>query len=144
MMPTSKNYHILHTNPSGIGKQIIMIPITEKEENNIDNITDNVLEFHRGNRTFSVRMHNIYCYGEVNLEDKETCNKISNFNFLNYLGATGVHIYSNYDYNTHTCKTPKKYLLYTETWNPLDLVKFAHGTLNKPKRILLFYQQLKK
>lgn len=143
-MKVSKNFHILNSTKSTAGrKQTIMISIDAKEEESIDNIGNKVLSFTRGDRTFSVKVNDIYCYGEVDLHDKNTCDTISGFKFLDYLGAIGIHVFSNYDYGTHTCSSPKKFPLYTETWNPLYLVKFAHAALNKPKRILLFNQFVK-
>lgn len=128
-------------NVSSIGTRLtIMIPIDEEEEKLIDNIDKSVLTFNRGNRTFSVSMRDIYCYGEVDFEDKDTLNQISEFKFLNYLGEVGVPIYSRYDYKTHSCSSPKQHCLWTETWNPAELAKIAHGYLGKPKRILLFNQ----
>lgn len=121
-----------------------MIPINEEEEKLIDNIDKSTLAFHRGNRSFSVSMRDIYCYGEVNFEDKDTLNQISEFKFLNHLGEVGVHIYSRYNYKTHSCSSPKRHCLWTETWNPAELAKMAHGYLGKPQRILLFNQTIRK
>lgn len=143
-LPIYPNYHILSRNKSGIlKKEIIMIPIDEKEEEEIDNIGDEMLVFHRGNRSFSISMRNIYCYGEVDFTNQETVNQINAFKFLDYLGIVGVHIYSRYDYKTHSCSSPKRHCLWTETWNPAELAKMAHGYLGKPKRILLFNQNIK-
>lgn len=115
-----------------------MIPINEAEEEEIDNIDSKVLKFQRGNKTFSVRRNNIYCYGEVDFNDEKTLNEIKDFNFLSYLAEVGVSIYSRYDYATHSCSSPKHCCLWTETWNPAILAKMAHGYLGKPERILLF------
>ena len=143
-LPIYSDYRILNSNITEAKTKVtVMIPITEKEEENIDNIDNSVLIFIRGKRKFSVTMKDIYCYGEVNFTDRETLDKIENFNFLNYLGEVGVHIYSNYDYTTHSCSTSKKTLLWTETWSPAELAKMAHGYLGKPDRILLFSQNLK-
>lgn len=134
----SKNVSRLET------KLTVMIPINEEEEKLIDNIDKSILKFNRGSKTFSVSMIDIYCYGEVDFEDEDTLNKISEFKFLDYLGEVGVHIYSKYDYKTHSCSSPKRRCLWTETWNPAELAKMAHGYLGKPKRILLFNRTLKK
>lgn len=143
-MPIYQDYRILNKNISNIGTKItIMIPIDEEEEKLIDNIDKQTLKFNRGNRSFSITMRDIYCYGEVDFTDKNTIDQISNFKFLDYLGAVGVHIYSRYDYATHSCSSPKRHCLWTETWNPAELAKMAHGYLGKPKRILLFNQTLK-
>lgn len=120
-----------------------MIPIDEKEEKLIDNIDKYILKFHRGNRTFSVSMRDIYCYGEIDFNDKETLDKIAEFSFLNYLDEVGVRIYSRYDYESHSCTSPTNRCMWAETWNPVYLVKMAHGYLGKPQRILLFNQTIK-
>ena len=120
-----------------------MIPIDENEEMLIDNIDKKILNFNRGDRTFSVQMKDIYCYGEVDFTDKDTLDKINDFKFLDYLEEAGVRICSNYDYETHSCSSPKRYCLWTETWHSAVLAKIAHGYLGKPKRILLFNQTLK-
>lgn len=134
----------MNRNTSSIGTKLtVMIPIDEDEEKLIDNIDKSTLIFIRGDRKFSVKMRDIYCYGEVNFEDEDTLNRISEFKFLDYLGAVGIRIQSRYDYKTHSCSSPKRYCLWTETWNPVDLAKMAHGFLGKPKRILLFNQNVK-
>lgn len=120
-----------------------MIPISEEEEEQIDNIKNHIIVFTRGNKEFSVSIKDIYCYGEVDFNDDNTLNQIENFKFLDFLEGNGVHIFSNYDYNTHSCMSDKKYLLHTETWSPAFLAKMAHGYLNKPARILLFNQTIK-
>ena len=109
----------------------------------IDNIEKRTIVFTRGNKKFSVTIRDIYCYGEVDFNDKNILNQIENFNFLDFLENSGVHIFSNYDYNTHSCISDKKYLLHTETWSPAMLAKMAHGYLGKPARILLFNQTIK-
>lgn len=120
-----------------------MIPIDEDEEKLIDNMNRTTIRFHRGDRTFSISTRDIYCYGECDFTDKNTLNRIKNFKFLDFLGAVGVHIYSRYNYKTHSCSSPKRHCLWTETWNPAELAKMAHGYLGKPKRILLFNQTIK-
>lgn len=143
-LPIYGTYHILNSDKSStMCKKTIMIPINEKEESMIDNIGKSILSFERDGITFNVTMRDIYCYGEIDLTDEDTCYDIQNFNFLDYLGAVGIHIYSRYNYETHTCKSPTRHLLWTETWNPLTLFKMAHGYLGKPKRILLFNQTTK-
>lgn len=143
-LPIYPNYRILSSNRSSIGCRItVMIPINKEEEKLIDNIDKQTLTFHRGNRSFSVAMRDIYCYGEVDFRDRDTLDQIEQFKFLDYLRTVGVHIYSKYDYETHSCSTPNKHLQWTETWSPSTLAKMAHGYLGKPQRILLFNQNIK-
>lgn len=144
-LSTCRNYRILNKHVTSFGTKLtVMIQISEEEEQLIDNINEQTLKFDRDDKTFSVNMHDIYCYGVVDLKDENTINQISNLKFLNYLTDIGYHIFSNYDYDTHSCLSPQRYCLTTETWNPIDLVKMVHGYLGKPERILLFNQTVKK
>lgn len=144
-LPIYPTYRILNRNKTNLGTKItVMIPISKKEEKRIDDIGKSTLRFTRGNRTFSVKMSDVYCYGEIDFTDRNTLKEIAEFNFLNNLGAVGVSVYSRYDYDTHSCTSPNKYCLWSETWNPVILTKMAHGFLGKPERILLFNQTIKK
>lgn len=143
-LPIYPDYHILCKNISTVGNKItVMIPISEEEEAEIDNIEDTTLTFTRGNRTFSVNKRNIYCYGEVDFKDDDTLDQIEEFNFLNFLKDSGIRIRSRYDYDSHTCTSTTKKCLWAETWSPSEIAIIAHGFLGKPKRILLFNQKIK-
>ena len=144
-LPTCQDYRILCSSINGnTVRSTIMIPISEQEEKNIDNIKDSTLKFHRNNMSFSVKMKDIYCYGEVDFTNKDDLNQIDSFDFLEHLGASGIHIYSQYDYKTHSCKTFNKKLLWTETWRPSVVAQMTHGYLGKPQRILLFNKYIRK
>lgn len=121
-----------------------MIPISEQEEKSIDDIKDSTLKFRRGDISFSVKMKNIYCYGEVDFTNKEDLNQIDSFDFLDHLGSSGIYIWSQYNYKTHSCKAPNRKLLWTETWRPSVVAQIAHGYLGKPQRILLFNNYIRK
>ena len=141
---TSPNYRIINKNINSLGSTItVMIPINEEEESNIDLIDTNTIKFNRGDRTFSVKMKDIYCYGSIDLHDEHTIDQINSFPFLSNLGSVGVHMVANYDYETHSCLSPERYYLNTETWTPIDLIKYAHAYLGKPQRVLLFKQNIK-
>lgn len=143
-LPIRSDYRVLCSNKnSGTIRRTIMIPISEQEEKNIDNIGDSTLKFKRGAMSFSVRMKDIYCYGEVDFTSREDLNQIDSFNFLDYLGAKGISIYSKYDYKTHSCKAPNRRFLWTETWHPSVVAQMAHGYLGKPQRILLFNESVR-
>lgn len=138
-LPTYNDFYVLNKRKLDRGTLLtIMIPINEEEEQLIDKIDNRDLKFERGKEIFTVRINDIHCYGEIDFTDENTLDDIYDFKFLNYLGGVGVKIYSNYDYNTHCCYSPKPFLVSHETWNPLKLVIMAHGYLNKPQRVLLF------
>ena len=117
-----------------------MTYIDEDEEFIIDNLKDGILKLDRGNRTFSISMKQIHCYGKVDFHNQDDLNTIENFKFLDYLGEVGIHIYSNYNYDRHSVTSPKRHALWTETWSPSKLAKMAHGYIGKPQRIILFNQ----
>ena len=114
-----------------------MTYITEEEEQQLDEGKQLILN--RGNTSFQVHSNNIYCYGEVDFhEGSDDCKQIATFNFLDYLGWKGIVLPSDYHYDTHECHSPLKIYRWYETWRPDVLARYAHGCLNKPKRIVLF------
>lgn len=139
-MPISKDYHIVNINRNNRSSKelIVMTHISKQEEDLLDEGKD--IKVNRGNRTFDVTARNLYCYGEVDFSDgSDDLMKINTFNFLNHLNNfTGVSICSDYDYEHHECHSPIKEYRWTHTWQPARLCQYAHGCLNKPKRIVLF------
>lgn len=118
-----------------------MAEISEDEEKLIDEFIANkeeVITITKGDRTFNINRNNIYCYGNVNFRDDNDLSVIDKFKFLNHLEGVGLKVYANYNYETHSCKSPRKFALQSETWSPVFLSKFAHAALNKPERIILF------
>lgn len=115
-----------------------MTYISEEEESLIDR--GKTLNLQRGDAEFTIESYDIYCYGEVNFDlSSDDMYKIDNLNFLDYLkGASGYPICSDYDYESHTCKSPISCYRITETWHPSVLARYAHGCLGKPQRIVLF------
>ena len=141
-MPIFQDYYILVSRTDARRKeQIIMTYLTEEEEQNLDDGKELILK--RGNSSFRVHCNNIYCYGEVDFhEGSDDCKQIATFNFLDYLDWKGIVIPSDYHYDTHECHSPiKSYRIY-ETWKPDVLSRYAHGCLNKPKRVVLFRRLL--
>lgn len=134
-----RNYHILSDNQAKTKRELtVMTYITEKEESEIDN--GKILVLTRGDRQLTIEPRRVYCYGEVDFNTgSDDMKQIDNFNFLDYLnGFNGLPVYSDYDYNTHTCRSPIKRLRWTETWRPAIIAQYAHGCLGKPPRIVLF------
>ena len=141
-MPIFQDYYILISRTdTGRREQVIMTYITEEEEQKLDEDEELILK--RGNESFQVHGNNIYCYGEVDFhESSNDCKKIATFTFLDYLGLKGIALPSDYHYDTHECYSPLKSHRWYETWRPDVLARYAHGCLNKPKRIVLFRRLL--
>lgn len=139
-MPITKNYRILtYDNRNKVKREItVMTYISEEEESHIDK--GETLLLTRGDRHLTVEVRRVYCYGEVDFSTgSDDFNQIDTFSFLDYLtGFTGLPIYANYDYKTHTCRIPEHKLYWAETWSPAIVAQYAHGCLGKPQRIVLF------
>lgn len=141
-MPIFKDYYVLISRKGmNYKEQIIMTHITEEEEQKLDNGKEIILK--RDNISFHITINNTYCYGEVDFnKGSDDCEQIATFNFLNYLNEKGICIPSDYDYEHHVCNSPINKYRWTETWNPDDLARYAHGCLNKPNRIVLFKNRI--
>lgn len=143
-LPTCSDYFILATNRKNKNAILtIMTAISKEEEEKIDKLKYGVLNLERGDKTFNIEAKDVYCYGEVDLEDEETLDTIDSFKFLNYLEFGGLRIPSRYNYRNHTCRSPRNKILWTETWTPSDIVLIAHGSLGKPERVVLFSKIIK-
>ena len=141
-MPIFQDYYILISRIDiNRREQVIMTYITEEEEQELDE--RNELTLKRNNIVFQIHSNNVYCYGEVNFkEGSDDCKQIATFNFLDYLGWKGIMLPSDYHYDTHECHSPLTSYRWYETWQPDVLARYAHGCLNKPKRIILFRRLL--
>ena len=114
-----------------------MTYLADAEEQQLDKGKHGTLN--RAIASFQVHGNNIYCYGEVDFhEGSDDCKQIATFTFLDYLGWKGIVLPSDYHYDTHECHSTLKTYRWYETWRPDVLAKYAHGCLNKPKRIVLF------
>lgn len=139
-MPITQNYRILSSDRmSNKPNKNYLTYITEEEENKIDNLRDEVFVLERGDRTFKIRKRQIYGYGEIDFNKEEDAILVEKFKFLDSY-ILGVPYPSNYDYETHTCLSPKRKVMWTETVSPLNIIKYAHASLNKPKRVIIFNQ----
>ena len=140
-MPISKDYQtvIYHTNMTNKeGRpteqvRILMAPITEKEEALLDD--GKAFIIHRGDLSFNLSPDNVFAYGEVDFhkgsEDYENMDALIPYRDM-------VHLPLNYDYDTHTCKTPTKMYQTRETNDIGAMAQYAHGRLGKPNKVVIF------
>ena len=144
---------------NGLGvEQLIMIPISDEDENNIDIIMNNKEGIHNiikstNIQDFEISKNNILAYGHINLKDNskdflslETL-KLHNFNI-----HKGIKIPNNYDYINHCCYIEKgkrpNYLNsptlqmdgidWTSTTNIAKVIQYNHGMLGKPNKVVIF------
>lgn len=114
------------------GKEIaiVMMPISEKQENALDNGS----EIKLGSRWIAAEQ--IFCYGEMNFDNEDDIQLINNFEWI--IEKKGLVIPANYDYDKHTCEAYDLKIGHHETFDNIKVVKYAHGCLNKPQRSIIF------
>lgn len=143
---TSKTYNRL-----GI-EQLIMIPIDESDEHNIDKLyTDQVKSVIIQNYTLT--KNNITSYGNINIKNNSKDYQILDRLILNGFSIhKGQKIPDNYDYENHCCyinKDKKSSYLDSPTlqmdnikWittkSIAKVIQFNHGILGKPNKVVIF------
>lgn len=121
-----------------------MIPITEKEELALDN---GFLQTVRNGFTFNInnnkKYSDIIAYGEIDLHNgSDDFEVIQNMNFLDHLGALGICIPSDFNYDENCCYSPIKHYRYYDTTNPAKVAQYYHARLGKPKRCCIFKERI--
>ncbi len=142
-MPTTDlSYQVICSHStSRIKKElIVIIPITEKEEKQLDK---GFLQTTRDDQTFNIHSNDIVCYGDIDFSTgSDDYNAIERMKWLDYLGVKGICVPSDYDYETHCCYSPERFARYTETFNPAVLAQYIHGRLGKPQRCCIFKEHI--
>ena len=120
--------------------EIIMTSLTEDEEKAIDD--KKVIRLVRGKYEYTLDPNCVYCYGDVNFgKNSSDMNTIAKFDF-SY--DRGLFVPANYNYETHTAMSDiDKYKMY-DTTDIATIVRYAHGCLNKPKKVIIFKNVIKK
>lgn len=120
-------------------EQIIMIPISEKEEEALD---EGILSTTRNGFTFTIESKDVICYGEIDLHTgSDDFNVIKDMNWLGHLQGLGLCVPADYNYDEHCCNSPIKQYRYYDTTNPAVVAQYIHGKLGKPKRCCIFKEK---
>lgn len=132
--------YILNKVISAKSFSLVMTSITEDEEIKIDN--NETIEITRGKYKFVISPKDVYVYGDVDFSPSSSdLDRIAKFDF--YL-EKGKVVPAKYDYNTHTCLSDiDRYKMY-DTTDIATIVKYAHGCINKPKKIIIFKNVIRK
>lgn len=125
----SKKIILSTINDRGIHRKIMMMPITEEQEEILDK--DNYIDI---NEHLRIPKNNIYVYGEVNFSEED----IAKIEKTNIVPEDGGWIYSGVDLNTGVVefegKVPKQY----QTFDPVIWFTYNYLIIGKPKRIIIF------
>lgn len=118
---------------------VIMIPISEQEELAIDK---GLLITTRNGFKFAIDKSTVICYGEIDFHDNsDDFDVIQGMNWLDHLGALGICVPSDYNYEEHCCYSPNKSYRYYDTTNPAVVAQYMHARLGKPQRCCIFKEK---
>lgn len=121
----------------------IIAPLTKTQEDALDNGEEIILTVNT--TTFKVSPHTCYCYGEIDFNDiSDDLDVIASLKLFSNDMDCGVIIPANYDYTTHTAKSPDKYIRQYDTTNVADILQYYHACIGKPKRTIVFRHKWKR
>lgn len=159
-LPNSEVKKVILTSKiyNGLGiEQLIMIPINDFDEENIDNIMGNKENIVKIKaiiiQDYTLSKNNIIAYGHINLKDNSKdflslqTLKLNNFDI-----HKGIKIPNNYDYKDHCCYVEKNKKLnylnsptlqvgqidWITTNNIAKVIQYNHGMLGKPNKVVIF------
>lgn len=143
-LPNNHEYLILsyHIESKKRKRLFIITYLTEKEYHQLDKfITEGVnvgINIIRENQKFTIKAYNIEAYGDIDFSPNSAdLKELELFDWFDNL-EPGYVIPANYDYNTHTCKSPTKKYKRFDSINPALIMPYIHGLLNKPKYTVIF------
>lgn len=114
----------------GIDIYTIMRPITEEQENQLDDKEFVTFDGHKVNKA------NIYCYGEINVNSQEDLNYIKKFNIIDYDAPNSIHV--NYNFDEGNVVIEGNIAKVYHCYNPIDWFKYNYLLIGKPKRIIIY------
>lgn len=117
---------------NNIAKEIaVMIPLTDEQVEELE--TNQKIEIDGK----IITNDKIYCYGDIDLSDKETVDYIKKFNLITDDYVSNV-VHSNFNYDKgvveYEGKIPKTY----STNDVMLWFKYNHVLIGKPKNILIY------
>ena len=109
----------------------VMIPLTDEQVEELETNRKIIIN------DKTITSDNIYCYGDIDLSDKENVEYIKKFNLINQDDFSNT-IHSNFNYEEgivkYEGKIPKTY----STDNVILWFKYNHLLIGKPKNVLIY------
>ena len=122
------------------GVQIVMIGISEEQEEKLNNNENIVIETDRG--TFNIYHDFCYAFGELDLSPNSfDIIKLYEGNPFNNLNIR-ISVPAEYNYETHSIFSSTRGGTWYNTSNIKDYLPYLHGCIGKPKRIAIFKECL--
>lgn len=130
-------YTLLSLTKKGFRYGVIVTSLTDKEEDAIDR--GDTITIERGNCTFTISPKDIYVYGEIDFNNKsEDMSVIADLNWFATYEDYGMCMPANYDYKTHSARSPFNIPQWIDTTCCEKAAQYAHGFIGKPKRTVIF------
>lgn len=135
-----KDYHTMaYLSKNGRQVRLVMARINKEEEDALDGRIP--LQIKRGKETFVLDRSHVIFYGEIDFNPGSDDYKILEDSKMFFpMEFQGVSIPANYDYEQHAALSDIKTARWFDTVNAALICRYAHGILNKPKRIVIFEQ----
>lgn len=111
--------------------KVMMKPITEKEENNIDLYEVYNVDGDKINKT------EIICYGALNLDIQEDYDFIENLHLIGD-GEVDNQIPSNIDWVKGEAYTDGNVLRYASTWDVMKWFEYCYMLIGRPERLIIY------
>lgn len=132
-----KDYHTMaYLFKGGREYAIVMIPITAEAEQKLDERKSFGIEC--GDRIFVIGPSNVKYYGEIDFNRGSDDYAVLEDSHLFFpMPFQGACVPANYDYEKHCCYSDIKKPRWFDTVNAALVCQYAHGVLNKPKRVAI-------
>lgn len=119
--------------------KILMAPITEQQEFHLDNNDSITIVINNEERT--IEKKKVFFYGNIDFSaDSDDLAVIENMNLIPRDSMRGVCIPSKYSYKNHTAVGNYIGPYWYDTTRTDLLLKFKHGCLGKPERIIVWQE----
>lgn len=121
-----------------------MTELSEQDELKLDKEKAIVLD--RGELSFLIGPEDVLVYGEVDLTtNSKDYKQIDKLRVYDRTAGLGITIPAHYDYERHAGvkRIGSRYVQWFDTISLAKAAQYAHGFLNKPKRIVIFKKTVK-
>lgn len=108
----------------------VMKEITEEQEKKLDDVEAVNID----NKV--IGKHDIYCYGQIDINNEEDLNYLKKFNIINLDAENPIH--SGYDFDKGTAVVEGDIAKTHPCWNAIEWFKYNYLLIGKPKRIIIY------
>lgn len=143
MIQTYSTFQLLayRTKPGNLRTYMYIIGIDDNTEKDIQN--EKTVFFKDEKQNFVIKPNDVILFGNIDLShNSDDSNYVLDCNWINDM-PFGIRIPSNYDYEHNSITKVDNVIKYYDTRNPLEILKYKHGLIGKPDKVLIFEQTKK-